>query len=105
MIGWRRFGQAQPNDAHLALARLEARGRSRMLLTQNGDRLHQAAGSREVSAPSTPRRCGDPDEAGRGRDLDDGASGRGVDRRLQPDPFINIKFHGSPFAKGARGEQ
>src|SRR6201991_3321499 len=48
MIGWRRFGQAQPNDAHLALARLEASGRSRMLLTQNVDRLHQAAGSREV---------------------------------------------------------
>ena len=48
MIGWRRFGQAQPNAAHLALARLEASGRSRMLLTQNVDRLHQAAGSREV---------------------------------------------------------
>jgi NAD-dependent SIR2 family protein deacetylase len=48
MIGWRRFGQAQPNDAHHALARLEANGRSRMLLTQNVDRLHQAAGSREV---------------------------------------------------------
>ena len=48
MIGWRRFGQAQPNAAHRALARLEASGRSRMLLTQNVDRLHQAAGSREV---------------------------------------------------------
>jgi len=48
MIGWRRFGQAQPNAAYHALARLEASGRSRMLLTQNVDRLHQAAGSREV---------------------------------------------------------
>ncbi len=48
MIGWRHFGQAVPNDAHHALARLEASGRSRMLLTQNVDRLHQAAGSREV---------------------------------------------------------
>ena len=48
MIGWRRFGQARPNDAHHALARLEASGRSRMLLTQNVDRLHQAAGSRVV---------------------------------------------------------
>jgi NAD-dependent SIR2 family protein deacetylase len=48
MIGSRRFGQAQPNDAHLALARLQASGRGRMLLTQNVDRLHQAAGSREV---------------------------------------------------------
>jgi NAD-dependent SIR2 family protein deacetylase len=48
MIGWRRFGQALPNDAHHALARLEANGRSRMLLTQNVDRLHQAAGNRVV---------------------------------------------------------
>jgi NAD-dependent SIR2 family protein deacetylase len=48
MIGWRRFGQALPNDAHHALARLEASGRSGMLITQNVDRLHQAAGSREV---------------------------------------------------------
>ena len=48
MIGWRRFGQAQPNDAHHALARLEANGRCQLLLTQNVDRLHQAAGSREV---------------------------------------------------------
>src|SRR3954470_17967540 len=48
MIGWRRFGQALPNDAHRALARLEANGQCRLLLTQNVDRLHQAAGSREV---------------------------------------------------------
>jgi NAD-dependent SIR2 family protein deacetylase len=48
MIGWRRFGQALPNDAHDALARLEAKGQCQLLLTQNVDRLHQAAGSREV---------------------------------------------------------
>jgi NAD-dependent SIR2 family protein deacetylase len=48
MIGWRRFGQALPNDAHHALARLESQDRSRLLLTQNVDRLHQAAGSRAV---------------------------------------------------------
>jgi NAD-dependent SIR2 family protein deacetylase len=48
MIGWHRFGRAVPNDAHRALARLEASGRSQMLLTQNVDRLHQAAGSRAV---------------------------------------------------------
>ena len=48
MVGWRRFGRAQPNDAHHALARLEESGRSQLLLTQNVDRLHQAAGSREV---------------------------------------------------------
>jgi NAD-dependent SIR2 family protein deacetylase len=40
MIGWRRFGQAQPNDAHHALARLEAKGQCQLLLTQNVDRLH-----------------------------------------------------------------
>jgi NAD-dependent SIR2 family protein deacetylase len=48
MVGWRRFGQAAPNDAHRALARLEAKGRCQVLLTQNVDRLHQAAGSRAV---------------------------------------------------------
>lgn len=48
MIGWPRFRQARPNDAHHALARLEANGRCQLLLTQNVDRLHQAAGSREV---------------------------------------------------------
>ena len=48
MIGWRRFKHLLPNDTHHALARLEANGRSRMLLTQNVDRLHQAAGSRVV---------------------------------------------------------
>jgi NAD-dependent SIR2 family protein deacetylase len=48
MIGWQRFGQALPNDAHHALARLEAKGQCKVLLTQNVDRLHQAAGSRAV---------------------------------------------------------
>jgi NAD-dependent deacetylase len=51
---WRRekCGAAKPNPAHLALARLEehlaAQGRAFTLLTQNVDRLHQAAGSRNV---------------------------------------------------------
>ena len=48
LIGWRRFRRARPNDAHRALARLEAMGRSELLLTQNVDRLHQAAGSARV---------------------------------------------------------
>ena len=48
LIGWRRFGRAAPNDAHHALAKLEARGRCEVLLTQNVDRLHQSAGHREV---------------------------------------------------------
>lgn len=48
MVGWRRFGRAQPNGAHHALARLEAQGRSSLLVTQNVDRLHQAAGNSNV---------------------------------------------------------
>ncbi|MFC4728435.1 NAD-dependent protein deacetylase [Coralloluteibacterium thermophilus] len=45
LVGWRRFGRAQPNAVHHALARLEADGRCALLVTQNVDRLHQAAGS------------------------------------------------------------
>lgn len=48
LIGWRRIRQARPNDAHRALARLETMGRLELLLTQNVDRLHQAAGSDRV---------------------------------------------------------
>ncbi len=39
---------AEPNAAHLALARLEAAGRSLGVVTQNIDGLHQQAGSRRV---------------------------------------------------------
>lgn len=48
LVGWRRFGRALPNATHHALARLEQRGKLALLLTQNVDGLHQAAGSREV---------------------------------------------------------
>jgi NAD-dependent SIR2 family protein deacetylase len=48
LIGWRLVRQAHPNDAHRALAGLEARGKTELLLTQNVDRLHQAAGSSQV---------------------------------------------------------
>src|SRR5580692_5909991 len=37
LIGWPRIGGARPNDAHRALARLEASGKSEVLLTQNVD--------------------------------------------------------------------
>ncbi|NBC16169.1 MAG: NAD-dependent protein deacetylase [Bacteroidetes bacterium] len=47
-IGWPRFKQARPNDGHRALARLEAAGVVRGIITQNVDRLHQAAGSERV---------------------------------------------------------
>jgi NAD-dependent SIR2 family protein deacetylase len=48
LVGFRRIGQARPNDAHRALAALERRGRVAQLVTQNVDGLHQAAGSRLV---------------------------------------------------------
>jgi NAD-dependent SIR2 family protein deacetylase len=47
-VGWQRFGHAAPNAAHRALAALEKRGRLELLVTQNVDRLHQAAGSANV---------------------------------------------------------
>lgn len=46
LLGWPRFGHARPNATHAALAQLEARGQVELLLTQNVDGLHQAAGSR-----------------------------------------------------------
>jgi len=39
---------AQPNAAHQKLARLEAEGKLKAVITQNIDGLHQKAGSREV---------------------------------------------------------
>jgi NAD-dependent SIR2 family protein deacetylase len=48
LVGWRRFGRAHPNATHRALARLEQDGKIDILITQNVDRLHQAAGSRNV---------------------------------------------------------
>jgi NAD-dependent deacetylase len=40
--------EAEPNDAHLALADLERRGFVRAVVTQNIDLLHERAGSTEV---------------------------------------------------------
>ncbi len=48
LIGWRSFGSASPNSAHHALAWLERSGGISLLVTQNVDGLHQAAGSRNV---------------------------------------------------------
>lgn len=49
-LGWGRMSEADPNAAHLALARLEALGRVQLLVTQNVDGLHERAGSRAVCA-------------------------------------------------------
>jgi NAD-dependent SIR2 family protein deacetylase len=48
LVGWRRLRAALPNDAHRALAQLQRQDRVAQLVTQNVDRLHQAAGSSEV---------------------------------------------------------
>jgi NAD-dependent deacetylase len=40
--------QAQPNPAHVALARLENSGFIHLVITQNIDRLHQRAGTKNV---------------------------------------------------------
>ena len=42
------FPDAKPNRAHKALAKLEALGKLKAVITQNIDGLHQKAGSREV---------------------------------------------------------
>ncbi len=42
------LGGVEPNDGHRALAELERRGLVQAVVTQNVDRLHQEAGSREV---------------------------------------------------------
>jgi len=57
------LGDKRPNAAHEALAELERRGLLEGVITQNIDRLHRAAGSREVVemhgsiATSTCREC------------------------------------------------
>ena len=48
-VGWRRFAeQTAPNDAHRAIATLQNGNNAWRLITQNVDRLHQAAGANEV---------------------------------------------------------
>lgn len=48
LIGWPLIREARPNGAHHGIAGLEALGHSNLLVTQNVDRLHQQAGSRDV---------------------------------------------------------
>jgi NAD-dependent SIR2 family protein deacetylase len=47
-MGWPSFAAARPNAGHQALARLGAAGAVHALVTQNVDRLHHRAGSRDA---------------------------------------------------------
>ncbi|GAB5077079.1 NAD-dependent protein deacetylase [Arthrobacter sp. AD-310] len=47
-IGWSHLRHADPNEGHYAAAELERRGYLTGLITQNVDRLHEDAGSRNV---------------------------------------------------------
>ncbi len=48
LAGWPAVHIARPNDAHRALAAMEARQQIPLLVTQNVDRLHQKAGQKHV---------------------------------------------------------
>ena len=47
-VGWPVVARAHPNQAHVALATLEAQGKVSMLVTQNVDGLHSRAGQCNV---------------------------------------------------------
>ncbi|MFE3638615.1 NAD-dependent protein deacetylase [Streptomyces sp. NPDC059168] len=47
-LGWRTFGRARPNAGHRAVAAFERHGLLAGVITQNVDRLHQAAGTGNV---------------------------------------------------------
>lgn len=47
-VGWPKLRASEPNDGHRALARMEADGVLRGVVTQNVDGLHSRAGSRRV---------------------------------------------------------
>jgi NAD-dependent SIR2 family protein deacetylase len=46
--GWPLMRDAKPNASHVALAEMERRGQIELLITQNVDRLHRQAGSKNV---------------------------------------------------------
>jgi NAD-dependent SIR2 family protein deacetylase len=48
LVGWPWFSRARPNLCHLTLARWQSDGLVGQLVTQNVDRLHQAAGGNPV---------------------------------------------------------
>jgi NAD-dependent protein deacetylase/lipoamidase len=69
------LAEVEPNQAHRALADLEARGLLQAVVTQNVDRLHSRAGSRDVievhgtAATASCQSCGRREERARIREL------------------------------------
>lgn len=47
-VGWPKFSATEPNSTHHSLARFEREGRIQNVVTQNVDRLHTKAGSKNV---------------------------------------------------------
>ncbi|GBP70091.1 NAD-dependent protein deacylase Sirt4 [Eumeta japonica] len=47
-VGWSRFSKVHPNATHYAISDLEKAGKVTSVITQNVDRLHQKAGSKNV---------------------------------------------------------
>jgi NAD-dependent deacetylase len=88
---------AEPNAAHAAIAQLEAQGLVQLVITQNVDRLHQKAGSREVVevhgnlCEARCQSCGSIVPISEmGRQIDDGAHPRcmGCGGRLRPNVVL-----------------
>lgn len=46
--GWHEFAAVQPNRAHYALSEMQRMGWAQSIITQNVDRLHHKAGSRDI---------------------------------------------------------
>jgi NAD-dependent SIR2 family protein deacetylase len=65
--GWAAFSRARPNDAHVAVARLQEAGLVEGVITQNVDGLHQRAGAEVLELHGSLDRvtcldCGEPVE-------------------------------------------
>ncbi|MDA8520618.1 NAD-dependent protein deacetylase [Acidovorax sp. NCPPB 4044] len=101
MIGWRVMGQAAPGPAHHALSALESLGRVEMLLTQNVDGLHGAAGQKRVidlHGRIDTVRCMACDERMPRADLQDWLVGRNpgwasLDAAAAPDGDADLEGH------------
>src|SRR3954463_10883727 len=99
-LGWSRMRTAEPNPGHRSLAAREAAGRVRLIITQNVDGLHEAAGSRslcalhgriaEVVCLGCRTRTGRAALHGRLAELNPGWSDRHADVVVRPDGDVEL---------------